>query len=332
MLNIVQDLISRVKDITLKDIARYLIVALALIYLAAIPFGKINKDNRYTNIDLGVLAILLIANSDIFNRLKTLKLNKDAVDFEFNELQAEVKNLKSSFKGLMLQNEADIQALREVDLQLSETTPLKAISAKSIKDMILKASPFALEIIYQKAKEVRHCAWKTQKKGLIERTIPIFQALIESEYGKERHRFHAQLGYALKDQAKHDWKKAKEHLETAIELWQQENPSDRLSPYYCFNWICCAVEVENLANFHRRSSQELKDKILARIKSVTDCKTLTEALRQYEAIHSWLDRNQIDKSMLFQVNSTGVCPKEHYLEPDANSGASSPEEKVASMR
>ena len=52
----------------------------------------------------------------------------------------------------------------------------------------------------------------------MERTIPIFRALITSDTEKRYHANFAQLGFALKDQRKPAWSEAEEALSRAIAI------------------------------------------------------------------------------------------------------------------
>jgi hypothetical protein len=243
-----------------------------------------------------------------------VELSKDGMKSKLNDLEQRTEEVENQLEQEKQQNQIDLKALEQVDIQLSETI-LPKFSSQELIELILKASPLALEYIYQKTKEVRHAAWKEHKKGLMERTIPIFQALVRSEHGSKRHRYYAQLGYALKDQADPEWRAAKSNLEKAIQLWQREGTDRPLSPFYAFNWVMCAVELDNHQHPEDGSDLQAIKQIVARIEASADCEMLTKALRENTAIQKWLKRNAhlVSASILQLAYLSGDCHREPYL-------------------
>jgi hypothetical protein len=76
----------------------------------------------------------------------------------------------------------------------------------------------------------------------MERTIPIFEALVKSDEGREFHMNFGQLGFALKDKREPDWKGAEIALTNAIGIrgsWRQNNFA-----MYEFNRALCLIELE----------------------------------------------------------------------------------------
>jgi hypothetical protein len=257
-----------------------LVSILGLIYLTCIPFGSVKKESRFDPVDVGVLMVLLIANSDVIERIKEVKLGKDGFEATIEKVEEVSRNVAEIFD----QNQIDFEAMRCMDLQLSDATPLS--DPNNLREKILKASPIAVEYIYQQAKDVRHDIAKENRQrksqgkpiitGMLERTIPLFQALTESKYGQEFHRYHAQLGYALKDHALEDdnhpktseLREARDSLNKAIELWQNQHPNSiSLPSLYCFNWAECEAELLE------KSPLTLQE-IQWRIQSSALCKTL----------------------------------------------------------
>lgn len=167
------------------------------------------------------------------------------------------------------QEENNSTALRLVDIQLSKSN--EPISEEKLKQTIKASSKETQEIIFnlarsnrkvfreQESKEFFQSACKTIsdfKKAKIKnkipdciaRTIPIFEALTESDYGKNNHRYYAQLGYALKDQNKPDWQKSLKALNEAIEKLEQDKNTNKNSPHYYFNKAICLLEIEKETN------------------------------------------------------------------------------------
>lgn len=278
----------------LKDASKLvsqLISMLVAIYLICIPLGRIKKDSKFEPVDVGVLMVLLIVNSNLIERITAIKFGKDG--FEATMEQKVEKAKKEVEQGIVDQNERDSLAMRWIDLQLSDTTSPR--DPHLLAKNILNASPAVIEYIYQRTKDVRHTVAKENRrrklkgesivKGILDRTIPIFQALTESSYGKQFHRYHAQFGYALKDCAlelkdenkdKDDPKKSKDikakfiearnSLNEAIKLWQNDNPNQTSLPsLYCFNWA------ESVAESGEKSSLKPSE-VQQRIQSAASCK------------------------------------------------------------
>ncbi len=301
------------KELTTFIINRLLVVC-GLIYLACIPLKQIEKENKFELIDLAFVTVLLIANSNMVQRISQFKVGKNGVELSIKE---QVK------KVIEQKDDINAEVLKSLDIYLSETIAQKP-DDRELQKQINSVSPVIAEYIYFRAKEARHQAWRSNKKGIPERTIPIFKALINSPYGKKRHRFYAQLGYALKEQTNpqlKEWKKARKNLEQAIDLWKQEDNSDSLPPYYCFNWLICMSEI---AERERENYDEkIKNTIRKRLDAIRECNPLLKAWndpknQDYDKIKNcknWLNYNfpEIEKGEIENKSSSGnLCYQESY--------------------
>lgn len=135
--------------------------------------------------------------------------------------QADLGALARRFSKLEAQSSKDANALNLVRLQLNPGTDSPDSDVNALKSAILASSPAVKTVVFQQAGEIRTKYWNTDKARM-ERTIPIFEALVESD--PHDHANHAQLGWALKDQRTPQWAAAERELSTAIELrgaWQQ---------------------------------------------------------------------------------------------------------------
>jgi hypothetical protein len=186
----------------------------------------------------------------------------------------------------------DAEAFALVDIQLGDTHEPK-FTRQQLIDTIMAASPHAKEQIFQWAKSVRHDSWRNKSVGLIERTIPVFEGLLETPIGQRRHRYHAQLGYALKDQQQPDWSAAKAHMEEAIKL--SAEAGDPVSAYYSFNWAICAIEVDSREHPKGRTDRATRDEIINQLRNAAQFGLLKEAIRRDDSgcIRAWLDRNEL---------------------------------------
>jgi hypothetical protein len=192
------------------------------------------------------------------------------------------------------QEQRDIKALELADIQLSDT--MGPVADKDLIEAIKVASPAALESLFQRAKEARHHAWVLREKGgethqITERTIPLFQGLLASHYGKQRHRYHAQLGYALKDQDQPEWEMARDSLDSAMALLEESGRP--MSPFYKFNWALCAIEIDARANRSGATPPEMRKAIADAIVQGSDFWKLKAAILEHKGIHAWLERNRL---------------------------------------
>lgn len=88
-----------------------------------------------------------------------------------------------------------------------------------MKEAIKKASVGVKVQAFYQAATVRGQNWQqAADKPLMERTIPVFEALAEADTEKKFHRTWGQLGFALKDQRTPDWARAASALSTAIRI------------------------------------------------------------------------------------------------------------------
>jgi hypothetical protein len=95
---------------------------------------------------------------------------------------------------------------------------LDKISVADLKDAIQKASPPAKVQILGDAWDLRAKSWKSKvTKHLLDRTIPIFEALALSDR-ESRHENFGQLGFALLEKLDPDYKGAEDALTKAIDM------------------------------------------------------------------------------------------------------------------
>lgn len=128
--------------------------------------------------------------------------------------------------------------------QLFDVGGSQAVDPKHLGTAVQKAGSRIRGAIFNLAQDVRRENWATDKH-LMARTIPIFEALVRAD--PKWHAYHGQLGYALKDQAEPDWRRAKACLDQAVEL-RGDQVGEGL--YYQFNRALCAINLD--ANYAGR--------------------------------------------------------------------------------
>lgn len=122
--------------------------------------------------------------------------------------------------------------------QLHAGSALKEADVERLHSAIQRAGSQVRNAIFNLAYEVRRGNWATDKH-LMERTIPVFEALVRAD--PKWHAAHGQLGYALKDKMFPDWQGAKTCLDRAVEL-RGERSDEGL--YYQFNRALCAIHLD----------------------------------------------------------------------------------------
>ena len=188
------------------------------------------------------------------------------------------------------QHSNDAKALGTVDSQLSANTDGEPVDISLMKKLIIGASAPVRVQIFQSARNARRKNWEANKP-LMEKTIPIFEALIEAELDKY-YRNYSQLGYALKDQQEPNWNDALENFNKAIELRGPANPV-----FGHLIEFCRAVTLINIdANFKagKPSAKNTKDVIVADLKVGNLVLSPSEDI----SIKEWMKINKITNSQL----------------------------------
>lgn len=88
-------------------------------------------------------------------------------------------------------------------------------SQDQLNDAIARADDATRLLVFNQAEAIRHDNWELNKPAM-ERTIPIFRALIAADTENRHHRNHGSLGWALKDQQQPDLDAAKRELTQAV--------------------------------------------------------------------------------------------------------------------
>jgi hypothetical protein len=90
-------------------------------------------------------------------------------------------------------------------------------SQNELDEALIKADDASRLLVFNQAERIRHDNWELNKPAM-ERTIPVFRALIAADTDDRHHRNHGSLGWALKDQQIPDYAAAKAELTKAITI------------------------------------------------------------------------------------------------------------------
>jgi len=183
----------------------------------------------------------------------------------------------------------DTSAMSLVDRHLDEKAP--PVGEKEMLEVLAGASSSVRHYIFQQVREIRRSTWRKDKSKM-ERTIPVFRALAESDKKKQNHRYYGQLGYALKDQLCPDFSAAKVALERAIRIRNAGEDRDWF-PLYEFNRALCTIELDNQENQALRSDPETVEAVMADLEIAKAHLDLSSIVNE-DPVKGWLERNGID--------------------------------------
>ena len=147
--------------------------------------------------------------------------------------------------------------------------------------------------IFWQAHEVRSENWLELKdKPKMERTIPIFRALIASDTERAYHANHGQLGYALKDQRDPNWAEAEAELTEAIRLRGNWQASGWL-PHYEFVRAICRVNRDQAYKNGKQSDAETTQAIISDLRVAFEHPEIKGLARRESNIREWMELNEV---------------------------------------
>ncbi len=124
----------------------------------------------------------------------------------------------------------------------------------------------------------------------MERTIPIFRALISCDSDDAYHRNHGQLGYALKDQRSPDWAAAEVELTKAIQI--RGSAAEHNWLFYEMNRALCRIMLDEDFKQSRKSSSQLRNGILEDIKTSSADEYIARIMKSDATISRWISLNE----------------------------------------
>lgn len=222
--------------------------------------------------------------------------------FAESDLAAQAKEARTAaavanqrVQQLETQAKADARALALAYQQLDSQQGITAVDPVELTKAIQAASGETRAQIFYRASGLRASTW-ADDKALMEQTIPIFRALIESDENDEFHLNHGQLGFALKDKRAPEWAEAEREITRAIELRGDWHGQGWL--FYEFNRALCriALDVEFLAD--KPSSPERRLAILADLREATHDRHVRKVLVGDQTVQKWLKLNGLGASDL----------------------------------
>jgi hypothetical protein len=186
------------------------------------------------------------------------------------------------------QAQIDAKALLLVQRQLSPGS--SDISQEELNAAIIPASKNIKAQIFFQAEYLRRLNWEhIRSKPDMEKTIPVFRALIQSDKDNIYHMNHGQLGFALKDKLKPDWKEAEDELTRAIELRTSEDRKSWLIYEMCR--AVCSIKLDSKYP-GEKSDPEIKKKIFQDIRAARESVYVGKLVDKEPDIQKWLEINK----------------------------------------
>lgn len=187
---------------------------------------------------------------------------------------------------------ADVAALTCAYQQLAHGLQAPEVPSNELDAALKVASSLARTQIFDLAWQTRSDNWRDYRtKPLMERTIPVFRALIESDAPAQDHLKFGQLGFALKDQRSPNWAEAEETLSRAIELrgpWQDNNWL-----LYEFARALCRIHLDEAFGHGRAASAKVRAQILDDLRAAAAAAELKDLLLADPYVVDWLSLNHI---------------------------------------
>lgn len=202
---------------------------------------------------------------------------------DFDALAQKVEKLTEQSD---LDASAIILALRQLDPSAGSPGP----SQLELDEALKAASSSARAQIFYRASSTRS-ETRDEKKKKMERTIPIFNALIASDVDGEYHANHAELGFALKDKEDPDWAGALAALDEAIKRrgrWQEKN-----SVLYEFNRAICKISLDKDFKQGKVTDNGTRESIVTDLKAAYGDLNLRGRVLIQDPIKAWCGLNSV---------------------------------------
>ena len=157
---------------------------------------------------------------------------------------------------------------------------------REFKDALKEAAPSALFEIAYRADEERRQHWENDKDSL-ERSLLVFEALMDTDDASSNHWWYASLGYCLKDKSNPDYEAAAKCLDRAIEL----RGSETRSGAYEFNRAFCCIKMAEKDGFKNR---KIERQILTDLEAARKFKRFADIIHEDFIVQGWLHRRNAE--------------------------------------
>jgi hypothetical protein len=222
------------------------------------------------------------------------------IEAKVQKATEKAENVERKIESLKKQADLDATALNLAYRQLNPSQDLPKVEQAELDSAIAAASRPIKVQIFNQAWQIRSDNWRDiNRKQKMERTIPLFTALINNDVENRFHMNHGQLGFALKDKIQPDWSEAERALTTAIEIRGPWNEHGWL--LYEYNRAICKIMSDNAFNQNQPSDMSLKIKILEDLRIAVHSIEINRILKSDSVIQKWLSMNGITEKDLQSI-------------------------------
>lgn len=216
---------------------------------------------------------------------------------EVQKVTEKAETTERKIEELKRQSELDIAALNLAHRQLNPSPEIPEPTQEALDAAIAAASRPIRVRIFNQAWQIRGENWRDAlTKAKMERTIPLFRALIHNDPEGRFHMNHGQLAFALKDKRDPDWAGAEKELSKAIEI---RGPADRNGWYlYEFNRSLCRVMLDPAFGQGQASREDVQHRILEDIHIASHAEDVKHIIQNDPRIQKWLSLNKVPEMEL----------------------------------
>ena len=204
------------------------------------------------------------------------------------QLEQKVEKQTEEVDDFRRQMLADAEAYNLVGRRLNPNPDIPEVSQAELDKAIESASRHVRVQIFNQAWEVRGENWQTNKVKM-ERTIPIFRALISQDTEEKYHMNHGQLGFALKDKSPPEWKNALDAINIAIKRRKREGHW----LFYEFNRAMCTIMLDRNYNDQSKSDEDQKRTIIRDLAAAAKAPQLASIIKDDEVVANWMKINKV---------------------------------------
>jgi len=283
----------------ISDWLTKILVGVGLTQLASIPAALQNYAS-YTAAGLGnfasgqVFAIALLIYFLICGFLITYLWTRWYLAGTFR--QADQAAIENRISEVERQVENNAKALGIIQRQLNPSRDdSQPITQDQLNVAVKLASEAVTEQIYQQAYTVLSANYGDQKtKPAMERTIPVFRALIANDPERANYLYHYMLAFALKEQRQPNWSEAEAEYTTAIEIRGPWKDYDNVQLEV--ERAECRINQDEAFKNSQPSADKFKNVILTDLKAAANDPSVK--LSDYPCISEWITLNKIPSTDL----------------------------------
>lgn len=211
---------------------------------------------------------------------------------EVRQITKKAETTERKLDELKKQSEVDAAALNLAYRQLNPSPDLPQVTQEELNAAVAAASRPIRVQVFNQAWQVRSDTWReVSNKPKMERTIPLFRALIHADVEGRYHMNHGQLGFALKDKIQPDWAEAERELSTAIDI--RGHWYERGWLFYEFNRALCRIMTDPDFAHNRSCKPDRKAQILEDLRVAVHADEIKRIVGSDPVVGKWMSLNNV---------------------------------------